>query len=171
MATIKKLAGDTVWYGLSSIVGRVINILLIPVITAVLSEAVFGDYSTLYAMVGVLLVFYTLRLETAYFRFGSEEGREEQVYSSALTVIYGSSVLLSLLLFLFADQIVSLLNLAKGYSIYIPMLAVILFFDAINEIPFSRLRLSNKPRRFAFIKMTMILTNVAIVCFFFLIYL
>lgn len=169
MATIKKLAGDTVWYGLSSIVGRVINILLIPVITAVLSEAVFGDYSTLYAMVGVLLVFYTLRLETAYFRFGSEEGREEQVYSSALTVIYGSSVLLSLLLFLFADQIVSLLNLAKGYSIYIPMLAVILFFDAINEIPFSRLRLSNKPRRFAFIKITMILTNVAIVCFFFLI--
>lgn len=168
MATIRRLASDTIWYGLSSIVGRVINILLIPVITAVLSTAVFGNYSTLYSLVGVMLVFYTLRLETAYFRFGSEEDSETTVYSSALTMVYGSSIILSLLLFLLSDQVVSILNLAPEYGIYIPMLAVILFFDAINEIPFCRLRLSNRPRRFAFIKMAMILTNVVIVCFFFL---
>lgn len=168
MATIRRLASDTIWYGLSSIVGRVINILLIPVITAVLSTAVFGNYSTLYSLVGVILVFYTLRLETAYFRFGSEEGNENTVYSSALTMIYGSAVILSVLLFAFSDQVVALLNLTPDYSIYIPMLAIILFFDAINEIPFCRLRLSNRPRRFAFIKLAMILTNVVIVCFFFL---
>lgn len=168
MATIRRLASDTIWYGLSSIVGRVINILLIPVITAVLSTAVFGNYSTLYSLVGVMLVFYTLRLETAYFRFGSEAESETAVYSSALTMVYGSSIILSLLLFLLSDQVISLLNLTPEYGIFIPMLAVILFFDAINEIPFCRLRLSNRPRRFAFIKIAMILTNVVIVCFFFL---
>ncbi len=168
MATIRRLAGDTIWYGLSSIIGRVINILLIPIITAVLSPSVFGDYSTLYSLVAVLLVFYTLRLETAYFRFGSDKEQETKVYSSALTMIYGASILLSLFLFLFSNQIVSVLNLTPEYSIYVPMLAVILFFDGINEIPFCRLRLSNRPRRFAFIKIAMILTNVAVVCFFFL---
>ncbi|HZH55092.1 MAG TPA: oligosaccharide flippase family protein, partial [Sphingobacteriaceae bacterium] len=168
MANIRRLAGDTVWYGLSSIVGRVINILLLPVITSVLPVAVFGGYSTLYSMVGILFVFYTLRLETAYFRFGSREGQENKAYSSALMVIYSTSIVLSILLFLLPDQIVSILNLADGYRIYIPMLAVILFFDAINEIPFCQLRLSNRPRRFALIKIAMILTNVAIVCFFFL---
>lgn len=168
MATIRRLAGHTIWYGLSSIVGRVINILLIPIITAVLPPAVFGDYSTLYSLVAMLLVFYTLRLETAYFRYGSQAGQEKTVYSSALTLIYGTSALLSILLFIFSAQVVSLLNLDPGYGFYIPMIAIILFFDAINEIPFCRLRLSNRPRKFAMIKIAMILTNVVIVCFFFL---
>lgn len=168
MATIRKLAGDTMWYGLSSIVGRVINILLMPIILAVLPVSVFGGYSTLYSMVGILLVFYTLRLETAYFRYGTEEGQEKVTYSSALTMIYGSSTVLSLLLFLLSGQVIKILNLPPEYGIYVPMLAVILFFDSINEIPFCQLRLMNRPRRFALIKITMILTNVVIVCFFFL---
>ncbi len=168
MANIRRLAGDTVWYGLSSIVGRVINILLLPVITSVLPVTQFGGYSTLYSMVGILFVFYTLRLETAYFRFGSEEGKEQTTYSSALTMVYGISIFLSVTLFLLPGPIISLLNLSDDYRIYIPMLAVILFFDAINEIPFCQLRLSNRPRRFAFIKIGMILTNVIVVCFFFL---
>lgn len=169
MANIRRLASDTIWYGLSSIVGRVINILLLPVITAVLPVSVFGDYSTLYSMVGILLVVYTLRLETAYFRFGSEEGQEKKVYSSALTMVYGTSILVSLVLFLLPGPIVSLLNLSDAYRIYIPILAVILFFDAINEIPFCQLRLFNRPRRFALIKIAMIMTNVVLVCFFFLV--
>jgi len=168
MSTIKRLAGDTLWYGLSSIVGRVINILLIPIITATLSTAVFGDYSTLYSLVAVCFVFYTLRLETAYFRYGSSESDEHKAYSSALTLVYGMAAFLSLLFFFFSEQIIRLLNLASHYQIFIPMLAVILFFDAINEIPFSRLRLFNRPRRFAMIKILMILTNVAVVCFFFI---
>src|SRR5690554_6462242 len=131
MANIRRLASDTIWYGLSSIVGRVINILLLPVITAVLPVSVFGDYSTLYSMVGILLVVYTLRLETAYFRFGSEEGQENKTYSSALTMVYGTSILVSLVLFLLPGPIVSLLYLSDAYRIYIPILAVILFFDAI----------------------------------------
>ncbi len=169
MATIRRLAGDTIWYGLSSIVGRVINILLVPVITSVLPVSVFGGYSTLYAMVGILFVFYTLRLETAYFRFGSEDGQQPMTYSNALIMVYGMSIFLSILLFLFPGQIVSWMNLPPEYSTYVPMLAVILFFDAINEIPFCQLRLFNRPRRFALIKISMILTNVVIVCFFFLI--
>lgn len=169
MATIRRLAGDTIWYGLSSIVGRIINILLMPVITSVLPVSVFGEYSTLYSMVGILLVFYTLRLETAYFRFGNEEGQEPATFSSALTMVYGTSIILSIILFLFPGQIVSWMNLPPEYSIYIPMLAVILFFDAINEIPFCQLRLFNRPRRFALIKIALILTNVIIVCFFFLV--
>lgn len=168
MATIRRLAGHTLWYGLSSIVGRVINILLIPIITATLSTAVFGDYSTLYSLVAVCFVFYTLRLETAYFRYGSTSNEEHTAYSSALTLIYGTAAFLSLFFFIFSDQIIRFLNLAPHYKIYVPMLAVILFFDAINEIPFSRLRLMNRPRRFALIKIMMILTNVSIVCFFFI---
>src|SRR5690625_6516945 len=94
MATIKRLAGHTLWYGLSSIVGRVINILLIPIITATLSTAVFGDYSTLHSLVAVCFVFYTLRLETAYFRYGSSTEEEHAAYSSALTLIYGTAAFL-----------------------------------------------------------------------------
>src|SRR5699024_5677047 len=125
MSTIKRLAGDTLWYGLSSIVGRVINILLIPIITATLSTAVFGDYSTLYSMVAVAFVFYTLRLETAYFRYGSSKPEEHKAYSSALMMIYGTAVILSLTSFLFSDQIIRLLNLAPHYRIYIPMLGIV----------------------------------------------
>src|SRR5690625_3435084 len=160
MATIKRLAGHTLWYGLSSIVGRVINILLIPIITATLCTAVFGDYSILHSFFAVSFVFSILCLEPAYFLYGSSTEEEHTAYSSALTLTYGTAAFLSLIFFLFSDQIIRFLNLAPHYKIYIPMLAVILFFDAINEIPFSRLRLMNRPRRFALIKIMMILTNV-----------
>src|SRR5690625_4219675 len=170
MSTIKRLAGDTLWYGLSSIVGRVINILLIPIITATLSTAVFGDYSTLYSLVAVCFVFYTLRLETAYFRYGSSESDEHKAYSSALTLVYGMPAFLSLLFFFFSQHIIRLLNLSSLYLSLIPMLSLILVFDSINEITFSGLLLFNRPRRFAMIKILKILTNVAVVCFFFILY-
>ncbi|GAA5221163.1 oligosaccharide flippase family protein [Membranihabitans marinus] len=148
-------------------VGRAINILLFPIITGALSVAEFGSYSYLYSFVAVAFVMYTLRLETAYFRFEKNPSKENSHYSQSLIVIAGLSMILSGLIFVFATPIAAVLGLPLSYSPFVQMLAIILLFDAINEIPFAKLRLESRPRRFAFIKITMILVNVFIIVFLF----
>ncbi|WP_236979364.1 oligosaccharide flippase family protein [Membranihabitans maritimus] len=169
MATIKRLAGDTVWYGLSSIVGRAINILLLPVITNTISLAQFGNYSLLYSFVAIAFIMYTLRMETAYFRFEQNKEDQSKSFSQSLVIVTITSLLFSTLLFIFSNSLCRIIDLENEYSTYVKMLAMVLFFDAVNEIPFANLRLENRPRKFAVIKLLMIGVNVGTICFFFLI--
>lgn len=162
MATIKRLVSDTLWYGLSSMVGRAINILLFPIITAALSVAEFGSYSYLYSFVAVCFVFYTIRLETAYFRFDEKQSKYTH-YSQAFISVLLLSLTFSGCLFIFARPIALVIGTPLSQVILIKMLALILFFDALNEIPFAKLRLENRPRKFALIKIGMILVNVFLV--------
>lgn len=161
---LKKLAGQTAVYGLSSIVGRLINYLLVPLYTA---EAVgfppdqYGVITEFYAYVAFLIVILTYGMETALFRFFNKESNKEQVYSTTLISLLASSLIFIVAASLFASPIAS----AMGYpdqSYFVSWFALILGMDAIAAIPFARLRLKGQAKAFAAIKLINIGINVSL---------
>lgn len=150
MSQIKKLAGQTAYYGISSILGRVLNFLLLPIWTARLEQSEYGSVSYLYSLIGICLIIFTFGMETAFFRFSKKDDKQ-QAYNNAGTAVLTVSLIISALLFISAPGLAAL----KGENIqpiYIQYMAVILFIDAIVAIPFAKLRLEEKALKFALIK-------------------
>jgi O-antigen/teichoic acid export membrane protein len=164
MSVLKKLAGETALYGLSSIVGRLLNYLLVPLHTAVFATAEFGVNAKLYAYVAFLNVLYTYGLETAYFRFASK-AKDDNYYNVALTSIILSSSLLSGIIIIFSPQIASALGYPDRDQL-VRWLAIIVAIDAIVAIPFAKLRLEKKAKTFALARMANILLTVFLNIFF-----
>ena len=167
MSIAKKLASQTAVYGISSIVGRVLTYLLVPVYTKRFAAADYGIVTGLYAYVSFLNVVFTYGLETTFFRFANRAGADRQaLYDRVLSLLLVSSVLLAGLLAWQADALLRLLGLPPGHERYAVWLALILGLDAVAAIPFARLRLRNQARRFAAIRMASIGLNVALNLFF-----
>ncbi|QHT71362.1 lipopolysaccharide biosynthesis protein [Rhodocytophaga rosea] len=164
MSVLKKLAGETALYGLSSIVGRLLNYLLVPLHTAVFAPAEFGVNAKLYAYVAFFNVLYTYGLETAYFRFASK-AKDENYYNVALSSIILSSSLLSGLIIILSPQIANALGYPDRDHL-VRWLAIIIAIDAIVAIPFARLRLQKKAKTFALARMANILLTVFLNIFF-----
>ncbi|MDF2455548.1 MAG: polysaccharide biosynthesis protein [Cytophagaceae bacterium] len=135
---LKKLAGQTALYGLSSIVGRAVNFLLTPVLTYLLLPPEFGVITYLYAYTGFLNIIYLYGLETGYFRFAKKEGvGEGNAFSVSLSSLLISTALFSSVFILLSDQIAQLiLSAPKGE--YIVLLALILATDSLCAIPFAK---------------------------------
>lgn len=166
MSNLKKLAGDTAIYGISSIVGRLLNYLLVPVYTSVFVPAEYGIVTELYAYVAFFMVLYTYGMETAYFRYANkEQSDEKEVFNTAVTAILTSSVLLSGLLVLLATPLINALQY-PGKEHYIYWFAAILAIDAVVAIPFARLRYQKKPVTFATAKLINIGLNIGLNLFF-----
>ncbi len=161
MSVIKKLAGETIYYGLSSILGRFINFFLTPLYTysIIIDRVKMGHLTELMAYTGILLIFFTCRMEASYFRFGKEKDQGNQAYSNSLTSVISVSIFLALCLFVMAPWIASALDYA-GEEIYFRLLAIIMMVDAFCEIPLSRLRFEGKARIFARTRICNILVNV-----------
>jgi|3_EtaG_2_1085321.scaffolds.fasta_scaffold23651_1 O-antigen/teichoic acid export membrane protein len=158
MNPLKKLASEAGLYGLPSIMGRLLNYLLVPLHTAVFMREQFGSIGELYAYAAFLNIIYTYGMETAYFRFTTKE-KSESYYSNAFTAVLLTSVLFSGSIFIFATQIIQFLEL--GVQTYIVRyLAVIFFVDAIVAIPLAKLRLAHKARKFAFARISSIVLNI-----------
>jgi O-antigen/teichoic acid export membrane protein len=167
MSIAKKLASQTAIYGVSSIVGRVLSYLLVPIYTAHFAAAEYGIVTGLYAYVSFLNVVFTYGLETTFFRFAnrpSEDRRE--LYNRTLSLLLLSSIGLTALLAWLARPLLGLLDLPPGHEEYAQWVALILGFDAIAALPFARLRLENKARKFAAIRLTNILLYVGLNLFF-----
>jgi O-antigen/teichoic acid export membrane protein len=148
-AIAKKLASQTAAYGISSIVGRALNYLLVPFYTKMFMPAEYGIVTELYAYVAFLNIVYTYGMETAFFRFANKPGADRtDLYNRVQSALLTSSLLFSGLLILFSGQIASLLGYPDKQN-YITWLALILATDAVVAIPFARLRLDNKAIRFA----------------------
>lgn len=161
MSVIKKLAGETALYGLSSILARMVNFILVPLHTAVFTERNdYGVIGQLYGWIALVVIFYTMRLETAYFRYAQQES-SSRTYPTAKSGIIGISIAGSVLIYLFAGPIAGWLQV-DGYGYLIRLAAGITALDAICELPFARLRLQNKPRRFVAIKFVNIGINVVL---------
>lgn len=158
MNPLKKLASEAGLYGLPSILGRVLNYLLVPIHTAVFMREQFGTIGQLYAYAAFLNIIYTYGMETAYFRFTTKE-KSNSYYFSAFTSILLSSVVFSGGIFLFADQIIQLLELDVQTYI-VRYLAIIFFVDAIVAIPLAKLRLAHQARKFAIARMSSIVLNI-----------
>ena len=167
MSIAKKLASQTAIYGVSSIVGRVVNYLLVPVYTGHFAAAQYGIVTGLYAYVSFLNVVFTYGLETTFFRFANRPGEDRRaLYSRTLSLLLLSSAGLTALLMLLARPLLGLLHLPPGHDEYAIWIALILGLDAVAALPFARLRLENKARRFAAIRLTNILLNVGLNLFF-----
>ena len=167
MGIAKKLASQTAIYGVSSIVGRVLSYLLVPIYTAHFAAAEYGIVTGLYAYVSFLNVVFTYGLETTFFRFANRPGEDRRaLYNRTLSLLLLSSVVLTALLALLARPLLGLLHLPPGHDEYAIWVALILGLDAVAALPFARLRLENKARKFAAIRLTNILLYVGLNLFF-----
>ena len=161
MSLIKKLAGQTAIYGLSSIVGRVLNFLLVPMYTRLFAPAEYGVVTQYYALSGFLLVLLSYRMESAFFRFGTNPNDRENVYSTAIKLIFVTTAVLLGLLVLFVQPLSNFLH-QPNHPEYLYMFAGILATDVLCELPFARLRLENRPLRFAGLKIVNISLNIGL---------
>ncbi|MBD1396547.1 oligosaccharide flippase family protein [Pontibacter sp. JH31] len=160
MSIAKKLVGQTAAYGLSSIVGRALNYLLVPVYTRVFLPEEYGVVSYLYAFVAFFNIVYTYGMETAFFRFANKPDTDPKaVYNRVLSSILVSSTVFTGILLLFADNIARYVGYPEQKE-YIIWLAIILAIDAVVAIPFAWLRHQNKAIKFASIKLANILITV-----------
>ncbi|WP_375416949.1 polysaccharide biosynthesis C-terminal domain-containing protein [uncultured Hymenobacter sp.] len=167
MSIAKKLASQTAIYGVSSIVGRVLSYLLVPVYTGAFAAAEYGVVTGLYAYVSFLNVVFTYGMETTFFRFANRPDTDRrELYDRVLSLLLVSTASLTLALMLLARPLLGLLNIPLGHERYAEWVALILGLDALSAIPFARLRLENKARRFASIKLAGIVLNVALNLFF-----
>lgn len=162
MANLKSLAKDTAIYGLSSIVGRFLNYLLVPLYTHVIasSSGGYGVVTNLYAYTALLLVLLTYGMETTFFRFANKEGENpDKVYSTILTSVLTTSVLFVGLVVLFIGPVSSALGYAEHPS-YVWAMAATVAIDAFQCIPFSYLRFKKRPLKFAALKLLFIGMNI-----------
>ena len=164
MSGIKKLAGQTMWYGVSTMAGRLINYLLTPYLTYQFSTAQYGEMSMVYAVIPFLNVLFSYGMETAYFRFTKDHPRHE-VNNTAATSLLLTTLLLTGILILLAGPLATLLQLPE-HPEYLWLAAGIIATDALCIVPFAQLRQEGRPIRFAFIKIGGILTNIFFVIFF-----
>ena len=169
MANMKSLAKDTAIYGLSSIVGRFLNYLLVPLYTAKLSAASggYGVITNMYAYTALILVLLTFGMETTFFRFSNKEGEEPQkVYSTILTAVGFTAVVFVALVFTFISPLADVMGYAEHPS-YIWVMAMTVAIDAFQCIPFAYLRHKKKAIKFAALKMLFIVMNILLNIVFF----
>jgi len=160
LSVIKKLAGQTAIYGVSSILGRVFNYLLTPLYISSFTPEVYGENTEMYAYVAFFMVVLTFGLETAFFNFSTKkENDKESVYSTALTFLAGSSVLFILIGLLFTQSIANIIGYASRPD-FVLYFVFILAFDAFSAIPMARLRQENKAKKFALINLANIGVNI-----------
>ncbi|MEN2281582.1 polysaccharide biosynthesis C-terminal domain-containing protein [Algoriphagus sp. SE2] len=160
MSNLKNLASQTAVYGLSSILGRSINFLLIIVYTAYLSKEDLGAFTGIYALIGFLNIIFTYGMETAFFRFSTGKNLDpKKVYNNSQSLLLTSSLILGSFLYLGAPLLADWMDY-PGQAYLFRWSALLLTFDAILAIPFAKLRLDNKAFTFAGAKILNILLNV-----------
>ena len=168
---MKSLAKDTAIYGLSSIVGRFLNYLLVPLYTTQLSAASggYGVITNMYAYTALILVLLTFGMETTFFRFANKEGEDPQkVYSTILTAVGFTSLVFIALIFTFITPLSDVMGYAEHPS-YIWVMAITVAIDAFQCIPFAYLRYKKRPIKFAVLKMLFIVINILLNLVFFLV--
>lgn len=164
--SIKKLAGQTALYGLSSILPRFLNYALVPLHTALYSTNQYGIITEMYAYVAFLVILLTYGMETAYFRFSNKEGVvETTVFGTVLKSITATSFTFIITAIIFQQEIANWLKY-PNHSEYVVWFAIIIGLDAISAIPLARLRFENKPLKFAFINISSVLVNIGLNVFF-----
>jgi O-antigen/teichoic acid export membrane protein len=166
LSPLKKLAGQTAIYGLSTIIGRLLNYFLVPLYTYQFTNpADFGVNAEFYAYISFLNIILTYGMETALFNFSVTENDKSKVYGTALVSLLVSTCLFVIPVFIFSHQIASLLHYPSKNE-YILWVCLIIALDAITAIPFAKLREQNKAKRFVFVKMVNIGVNIILNLFF-----
>lgn len=164
---MKILAKETAIYGVSSIVGKFLNWMLVPLYTYVLQQqSDYGIVTNLYAWTALLLVILTYGMETGFFRFINKEGENPRtVYTTSLITLFTTSLLFALACVLWQTPIATLIGY-PSHSEFIAILGVTVAIDAFASIPFAYLRYKKRPLQFAALKLLFVFLNIALNLFF-----
>ncbi len=165
MSLLKKLAGETAIYGVSSIVGRFLNWLLVPLYTGIFSQSEYGIVTNLMSYVAILFVLLTYGIETGFFRFAKNQEDRQRTYSTGIITLTATTLLFGLLIAVFLNPLSIFLEI-PNHSEYIVLLALTISLDVLTALPFAKLRLEKRPIRFATLKLINIFVNLSINLFF-----
>ena len=167
MSIIKKLVSQTAIYGLSSVIGRLLNFLLVPLYTGIFAPEEYGVLSELMVVVAFAMVVLTYGFETAFFHFTNKENDSEKVLSTGFTSLLTSSLLFLFIASNHSQNIANLLHVPEHPN-FINWLVWILVLDVLTTLPFAKLRVCDRAWRFAFIRLTNITVNIGLNLFFYL---
>ncbi len=160
MNHLKSLASQTAVYGISSVLARLLNYLLVPLHTLLFSKGEFGPVPYFYALGAFLLIIYTHGMETTFFRF-STKTKDPKSYDYAITSVIIVSLIISAILLSSASSLATLAGY-PGQGWLLQWLVIIIFIDAITAIPFAKMRLENNARKFAVTKVAIIIINISL---------
>ena len=169
MGSLKSLAKDTAIYGLSSIIGRFLNWLLVPLYTYLFAKEEYGVVSYIYSFVALALVILTYGMETGFFRFANRSRSDNpvEVYTTSLSSLAITSALFIGLIALFLPEVSDAIG-SRSYSPYVMLMAATVGIDAFSSIPFAWLRFERRPMRFALLRLIGIGVNIGLNIFFLL---
>jgi O-antigen/teichoic acid export membrane protein len=165
LSGIKKLAGQTLWYGVPTIASRFLGYLMnmaLPFFVAMPEKT--ADLVQVYTIIPFLNVLYAYGLETAYFRFSQTHDKQKLYNTLSLSLLF-NSIFFTILLLLCKDSLVSATDL-NNHPDYILWMIAIIAVDNLNTLPFAKLRQENRPRRYAFARVAGIVLNVCVVILF-----
>lgn len=168
MSTIKKFAGQTAIYGISTIASRILNFFLTPIYTKVYPVKVYGIFTEMYSYASILNALLSFGMETTFFRYlNKREGQKELIYSNTFMMIAFISSVFLFTAMLFVQPIAVWLKDATttplaDYVLYVKLFSLILAIDALSVVPFARLRADGKPGRYSVLKLVNILTFISL---------
>lgn len=167
MGSIKKLAGQTIWYGLPTIAARFLGFILQLFFTSIFSPDEFGVITQIYAFIPFLNIIYTYGLETSYFRFVQQHDKN-RLYNTLSISMLVTTALFTLLMIAGSAPLASFLEIPRNRD-YVIIAAWIIFFDTMTTLPFAKLRQEGRPRKYALVKVLTIITQIVFTVFFMLI--
>ena len=165
MSLFQKLFRQTFIYGLATVLPRMLSFILVPLYTKVMPPGSYGEVTLIFAWFAIFNVLLAYGMETAFFRYYSDDNNKEQVVSTSLLSITATTILFTLIAIIFQDSLALLLNIEVRYIQYV---IFILALDALVIVPFAWLRANQQPQRYAIIKITNVAVNLGLNVFFLL---
>jgi O-antigen/teichoic acid export membrane protein len=161
---LKELTKDTAIYGISTIVGRFLNFILVPFYTNIFAPSEYGIIQLIYAYIGILIIVCVYGLDSAFLKYAAfkDVGDDKDNFSTPFISIIITSILFTLVISLNAISIGSALSIPENYFYLIYLAAGLIAADAIGVIPFLKLRLERKAAKFSTIKIINICVNIAL---------
>jgi len=159
---LKQLTKETAVYGISTIVGRFLNFFLVPFYTNIFEPAEYGIVTNIYAFIALLNIVFIYGMDAAYIRYDSGAGKQDNTdnFSTPYLSVLTSGLMFSLLIFLLAKPINIFLSVPNGFEFLMNYVVLILFTDTISQLPFVKLRIERKAKKFALFKVINIIINV-----------
>jgi O-antigen/teichoic acid export membrane protein len=161
---LKQLSMDTAIYGISTVVGRFLNFLLIPFFTNIFHPAEYGIIQIIYAYIAILNIFYIYGMDSSFLKFASlkELDEDKDNFSTPYIAVFTTSLLFSFLIIYFRNSIAFELGIPDGYQYLLFLAALVIFLDSNGSIPFLALRLKREVKKFSVFKILNICTNLAL---------
>lgn len=159
-ASIKRLGKETLIYGMSTVLARLLNFCLVPFYTYYLLPGSYGVIATTFAVIALLNVLFLFGMDQSYLRFASEPGKKTEVFQHCFYGVLINGLVLSVLLWLFAKPFAALIGIGSSQMHLVHLAVWILLLDVLNMIPFTKLRLERRPWYFASVRTASIIVNV-----------